>query len=438
MSNGGAVTPDEAAEEQGTAVDLTPCPVPAPGLRSVKLDGSTVLFDRSRGLSHLLNASAALVWACLDGATSVDEVVEQVVTATGAARPQIEADVTRVVEEFASNGLFDDGNDTPATASSDPGRWDGPRERALGRRAWPEVRTPRRAGGTTFALRCDDPVVASTLDSVLACLPVAGAATHHISIVDRGARPAPEAEAPHAVDLRLYVDGEAFGRASSAQQAADQVLTRVNRLAIDHTPGRVLLHAGAVERAGKVVVIAGVSGRGKSTLTAAMVQAGWGYLSDEMVAIDPDTWRVEPFTKALDLSAGSLELLGLDADAGFTGYKHPIPPDRLGTTSTGGELTAIVLLLNAAPDENPDADPAGDLAVDGSSDPRAEGASAMLRPLAPVDAVIEVLRNTFDATMDMPNGLDHIAAMCQAVPTYAMARTDLASAVEAVVHATES
>ena len=64
-------------------------------------------------------------------------------------------------------------------------------------------------------------------------------------------------------------------------------LGAVNQLAALHTPDRLLLHAGAVERDGRVVALTGISGQGKTTLTAALVQAGYGYVTDELVAIDP-------------------------------------------------------------------------------------------------------------------------------------------------------
>ncbi len=51
--------------------------------------------------------------------------------------------------------------------------------------------------------------------------------------------------------------------------------------------GRSPLHAGAVARQGRGLLLAGASGAGKSTLTVAMVRAGLDFLTDDMVFLHP-------------------------------------------------------------------------------------------------------------------------------------------------------
>ena len=83
------------------------------------------------------------------------------------------------------------------------------------------------------------------------------------------------------------------------------------------TGSTIALHSGAVERDGRVLLIAGMKGAGKSTLTAALVQRGARYVTDEVAVIDLPSGRVCPYPKPLDLSVDSLRLLGLhssDAD----------------------------------------------------------------------------------------------------------------------------
>lgn len=74
------------------------------------------------------------------------------------------------------------------------------------------------------------------------------------------------------------------------------------------------LHASAVTVAGKAVAIAADSGVGKSTLAAALVSRGHGFLSDDVAAIrfDPDQLRVVPGRPKIRLSLGSCDRLGLD------------------------------------------------------------------------------------------------------------------------------
>ncbi len=51
---------------------------------------------------------------------------------------------------------------------------------------------------------------------------------------------------------------------------------------------RVVLHAAAVERRGRTLVLAGAHGRGKSTLALALRLRGWRLLADDLVVVEPD------------------------------------------------------------------------------------------------------------------------------------------------------
>lgn len=68
----------------------------------------------------------------------------------------------------------------------------------------------------------------------------------------------------------------------------------------------LLLHASAVERDGKAIILTGESGSGKSTLAALLGEAGWRLLADEFVLIDPDTGLIHPFPRAISLKNGSI------------------------------------------------------------------------------------------------------------------------------------
>ena len=63
----------------------------------------------------------------------------------------------------------------------------------------------------------------------------------------------------------------------------------------------LLLHAAAVERGDRAVLLPAPSGSGKSTLSAGLVAAGFGYLTDDVCAIDLETARVRPYPKPITL-----------------------------------------------------------------------------------------------------------------------------------------
>ena len=74
--------------------------------------------------------------------------------------------------------------------------------------------------------------------------------------------------------------------------------TTCDELAVEGSPAALLFHArGRSTPTVGVVVVLGVSGQGKSTVTAALVQRGFRYLSDEVVAVDVATREVRPYPK---------------------------------------------------------------------------------------------------------------------------------------------
>jgi hypothetical protein len=106
-----------------------------------------------------------------------------------------------------------------------------------------------------------------------------------------------------------YLDGVELITTQDAGSVADHVLWRLNREITRAVSDYFVIHAGVVMAPGVgAVVLCAPSGSGKSSLTAALVRAGFGYLSDELAPIDPVTRRVHPFPKALTLKSGSFHL----------------------------------------------------------------------------------------------------------------------------------
>ena len=145
---------------------------------------------------------------------------------------------------------------------------------------------PLALAGTSVVVHTNDGDLAQRLGDLLASLPRTEQAQHTVWVLDRGGER----------DRRwmTVIDDEVFAAAGTADGAMQQVATELNQMAVAGSVGSILLHAGAVERDGRAVVVVGESGRGKSTLTAALVRDGFAYLTDELVQIDPVTLRVAP------------------------------------------------------------------------------------------------------------------------------------------------
>ena len=63
----------------------------------------------------------------------------------------------------------------------------------------------------------------------------------------------------------------------------------------------VVVHAAAVARDSVTVLLPGASGSGKTTLTRGLLDAGWSYLSDDLVPIGRSTGLAHPFPKPLGI-----------------------------------------------------------------------------------------------------------------------------------------
>jgi HprK-related kinase A len=72
----------------------------------------------------------------------------------------------------------------------------------------------------------------------------------------------------------------------------------------------LLLHASAVERDGRALLMTGHSGAGKSTLAALLGERGWRFLGDEFALVDLDSGALHPFPRAISLKNESLALFG--------------------------------------------------------------------------------------------------------------------------------
>lgn len=68
-------------------------------------------------------------------------------------------------------------------------------------------------------------------------------------------------------------------------------------------------HAAAVSLGDHSVLLPGVSGVGKSTLTGYLVRHGFGYIGDDLVAMDRAGWSLRPLPTCLTLKSGSWPIL---------------------------------------------------------------------------------------------------------------------------------
>lgn len=159
-------------------------------------------------------------------------------------------------------------------------------------------------------------------------------------------------EALTAPRLRVFVDGVRVVTTAEPGVVLHRVAWEITRAAIDSERRSILVHAGVVARDGRAVVLPAPPDAGKSTLVAALVAAGFDYLSDEAAVIDPATLRCRPMPRPLGLDPGSWPLFpSLAPHDPFTAACSTnmwlVAPAalRAGATGSGGpaEIAAIVV-----------------------------------------------------------------------------------------------
>lgn len=147
-------------------------------------------------------------------------------------------------------------------------------------------------GRQAFEIDCNNEDAYSIAEFLFADLPGAESAenTKRYDIVSVGPRPMLSL---WDGDKRLY-----FGK--SRYQLAYILMNEVIFHCINISDQQHALHAGAVRRDSRCIILPGKSGKGKSTLTAWLVANGYQYLTDELVFLGNDG-SVSPLIRPINL-----------------------------------------------------------------------------------------------------------------------------------------
>jgi len=348
------------------------------------LGESTVLYDLSTEVVHVLNASAGWVWLACDGATDHEAAVAPIVEATGVDRDQVERDVNAAVEALAAAGLV--GRNTPAP---DPAPIE--RSAVAGARA-SEVHAVLDDGVRFVG---DDAEVLVAIDRLL------GLDDPRPPTIDLGVRESAEGT--------MHLDGWGPSLTYGSRQAfLDALPSALNQVAASSSTC-IALHAGAVRSpAGEVVLLPAVSGSGKTTLTAALVRAGWAYATDEAVGVRAGSLTAVAYPKPLVLDLESQALFGLPPTGTLNVLPTMLRPDAVVLRGDAGPVGRVVL-------------------------PRFEpGATMSVHPLGPREAVIGIIEHALNLVRVGTTGLEALCQLATEVPVHRLVHGGTAEAVAAI------
>jgi len=366
-------------DEQRSGDDLVPVAVP---VHAVDLGGSRVLYDPRAGRAHVLNPTAARIWAMVDGTTSISSIVAALVAHTGAAPDAVDAGVRSSIERFRAEGLL-----VPPAVSARPADTE-----------WPVSTTGDDGRPTTLSLLDRTVRIVTRSDRTAAAL-------------DWWAQP-----------LRTR---EPASVSHDADDVVDDTTRRVlpahlNRLAAAST-ALVTLHAAGVVAGDAAVVLPAAPGAGKSTLVTELVRRGLGYLSDEVVGLAVVGRAAVGYPKRITLEVGSWGLFP-ELDEVAERSTHPaFDPSRvrwidardLHANATGWRGRRLDVGLVVVPTYAPDAEPS-------------------VERVDPLDAMTALVANSFNLGSVGAAGVEALRDVALDVPCYRLVHRDVHWAADAV------
>jgi hypothetical protein len=141
--------------------------------------------------------------------------------------------------------------------------------------------------------------------------------------------------------------------ATNLPAAVGAVCAAVNLTVATQTP-LLAVHAAVLSKSGTTIVVPGESGAGKTTLTIALLQAGWAYASDEAFALDWDAATSRAYPRPLGASDWTAGELSAPAGVRGVGERFLRASDHGASVAGDGYHVDHVLLLDrSAPVEHP-------------------------------------------------------------------------------------
>ncbi|MFV0309366.1 MAG: hypothetical protein ACK5OX_16675 [Desertimonas sp.] len=203
----------------------------------------------------------------------------------------------------------------------------------------------------------------------------------------------------------VWRDGVACETTVTDEYLRPYVVWEVTRLLLESCRPLIPVHAAAVSRDGRAIVLAGESHAGKSTLAAWLTAHGWNFLTDEVALLerraDRSVW-VHPFPRPIGVRRPG----PLDELVAVTGPDTEVlvPASELGALGEPAPLAALVF---------PDRD---------------DGVARQLVARHPATAARELATHLPRLGEDGRDGFFDIVAVAEDVPAYTLGVDDLAAA----------
>ncbi len=248
----------------------------------VLADNSAVVFNETTQQLLSFDPLATYLWCRWEDGAETAELAGGLDTVAGRGGESAQEMVDRCLAMWRHHkliGAVDGGSLNGAVPHRPPPRE--VRRGHSGRRRVPppgrgHVATGLRIGGENYRLCYGSRALAKTVRPLLAHLeqPIQGSAAAEFLLRADGGR------------FTLWQDGNIVEHCARADEVPPMVKFCLNVDLLERGAYSLAFHSAAVVRDGRALLLPAASGRGKSTLTAALLHDGWGYLSDDSVLLD--------------------------------------------------------------------------------------------------------------------------------------------------------
>lgn len=214
----------------------------------------------------------------------------------------------------------------------------------------------------------------------------------------------------------LLVNGNSTQRSSSPGSMLDWVIADVTESAVSAPVGYAAVHASAGVIGGRALLMPAPPEHGKTTTIAALVRAGWGFLTDEAALISLDDGLVHPFPRPLMISPSSMAVLpGLrdrlpDGYEAFRHFDHHVAPNDLRPDCVSRPARAGFIVFPCY----------------------AKGSRTVLTPMARAEALMELLGGCFNLPALGTPGMEALSGVVRDAACYRLSIGAIGPAVHLI------
>lgn len=274
---------------------------PADGVTSHWLGEQLLVFSEPTQTLYSFNSTAAFIWLCLESGLTRQQTAAAIADTFKVGIDTASLDVDTILGTWHAVGLLRSGTavahkeqsaDGDVPPFPEPAPYRGPLPSRFQRDLY------FRLAGSTFLARLADEEYEAHVGPILAHLETANASPDVVLYVVND-------DAGHYI-IR---DGLCTGVCTLLEQIGPILSQEALRCAYRRVNYLVAVHGAVVHDGSRCVILAGPSGIGKSTLTAALIKQGFGYYTDEVAILHRETLRVLPLQAGLRVKEGAWDVV---------------------------------------------------------------------------------------------------------------------------------